>query len=99
MKMTIVGKGQRRSGKSSKSGKEYDFTAIYCIRAANGVEGHLAEEISFNHRSSLVFPDVHVGDVVNVSYDKNGFLEDFSVIEKAGKPATENNLKINRPNT
>jgi len=94
-KKEVVGIGQRRSGKSAK-GTDYDFTPLYCLSTKAEVDGELAEEITFSHRSGMIFPDVHVGDIINVSYDKRGFLEEFEVVEKAG---TGKGLKLNSGNS
>ena len=95
MKYNVIGIGPRRSGTSSKGGKPYDMTALYCICTAADVTGHKAEEIVFNHLSGITFPDISVGDIIDVGYDKRGFMVDFALAEKAaGK-----NLKINASQT
>jgi len=78
----VVGIGERRNGTSSKTGRPYDFTAIYCTRPANNVTGLMAEEVTFSHTSGLTFPNIAVGDTINVSYDKRGFLQELSIAEK-----------------
>jgi len=81
----IVGIAERRSGTAARSGKPYDFTAIYCTYPAENVKGVVAEEIMFSHTSGLTLPDVAVGDTINVSYDKRGFLQGLTIAEKGGK--------------
>jgi len=95
MKAEILGIGQRRSGTSKSSGKPYDFTTIYCAYSASDVVGEKVEEIIFSHLSGIAFPDIHVGDIIHVSYDRRGFLEEIDIVEKVGKTPQVGNLKIN----
>ena len=82
---TVVGIGDRRAGTASRTGKPYDFTAIYCTYPADKVKGVVAEEIMFSHLSGLTLPDITVGDTISVSYDKRGFLQGLTIAEKGGK--------------
>ena len=95
MKVEILGIGQRRSGTSKSSGKLYDFTPFYGAYSAGDVDGKKVEEITFSHLSGIVFPSIQVGDIINVSYDRKGYLEELSIIEKGGKVPQGGNLKIN----
>jgi len=81
---TIVGIGERRTGTASRTGRPYDFTAIYCNYPADKVKGVVAEEIMFSHLSGLTLPDIAVGDTISVSYDKRGFLQGLTIAEKSG---------------
>ena len=80
----VVGIADRRTGTASRTGKPYDFTAIYCTYTADKVKGHVAEEVMFSHHSGLTLPDISVGDTIQVSYDKRGFLQSLTVVEKSG---------------
>jgi hypothetical protein len=93
MKYTVVGIGERLSGKSAKNGNQYDFTPIYCFCVSPNVVGHKTEEVSFSHLSKLTFPSqLAVGDIINVEYDKRGFMVGITILEKSdGK----SNVKIN----
>lgn len=93
MKMKILGIGKRRAG-VSKSGKDYDFAYLYCTHEAEDVEGEKTEEVHLNFRSPVNYPAFQVGDIINVSYDKNGFLEEIAVVDKTGK-ASPSSIKIN----
>ena len=84
MKMEVLGIGKRRTG-TSKANKPYDFAYLYCAHTANDVEGEKTEEVHLNYQSAMNFPAFHVGDIISVSYDKSGFLEEIVVVEKAGK--------------
>ena len=79
----VVGIGERRTGTASRTGKPYDFTAIYCTHPAENVKGVVAEEIMFSHTSGLTLPDIAIGDMINVSYDKRGFLQGLTIAEKS----------------
>ena len=79
----VVGIGERRAGTASRTGKPYDFTAIYCTHPAENVRGVVAEEIMFSHLAGLTLPDIAVGDTINVSYDKWGFLQGLTIAEKS----------------
>lgn len=94
MKVQVIGIGQRRSGTSKTSGKQYDGTTIYCIGEANDVVGQKTEEVYFNHLSNITFPEIHVGDIIHVGYNRNGFMEEIRV-EATGKAPQNQNLKIN----
>lgn len=85
MKAQVVGVGQRRSGTGKNSGKPYDGTTIYILSAANDVQGHKAEEVYINHLSSVTFPEVGIGDTIDVQYNRQGFLDEITVVTKAGK--------------
>ena len=78
----IIGIGERRSG-VGKTGKAYDFTALYCTHEAKGVKGHAVEEIMFSHLGDVEFPKVSVGDKINVSYDKRGYIQQVDVVSKS----------------
>jgi len=95
MRMQIVGISQRRAGTAKNSGKPYDGTTIFCIRKANEVVGQKTEEIFMNHLSLISFPEVSVGDIINVGFDRNGFMEEFDVIERSGKTSQNQQLKVN----
>lgn len=82
MKSEVVGIGMRRSGTAKKTGKPYDGTSIYVLTAVNDVEGQKAEEVYFNHLSSVNFPEVHIGDIIDVEYNRQGFLDGVSVVKK-----------------
>lgn len=95
MKVKVIGIGQRRTGTSKTSGKPYDISSFYCAYSTTEVLGEKTEEITFNHFSDIVFPDIQIGDTINVSYDKRGFLEEITIIEKASKAPQVGNLKLN----
>lgn len=96
MKAKILGIGQRHSGTSKKSGKPYDCTSIYCACTASDVVGEKVQEITFNHLVGMDFPDIHVGDIIYISHDNRGYLEEIFVVEKDGKVPQAGNVKINR---
>ena len=81
-KKEIVGIGERRSG-VSKTGKQYDFTPLYCIYEDAKVKGRVAEEIMFSHGGEVSLPNIQVGDVINVFYDKRGFIQHIEVVTKS----------------
>ena len=94
----VAGIGQRRSGTSSKSNRPYDMTALHCLGKAPDVVGNTAEEIIFNHLSGLTFPaDISVGSVIDVSYDRRGFMVDIALVEKSTSGKT--NMRISSANT
>ncbi len=95
MKAKILGIGERHSGTSKSSGKPYDLTSIYCAYSASDVVGEKVEEITLNHLAGMDFSDIHVGDIIHVSYDRRGYLEEFDVLEKSEKTSQVGNLKIN----
>lgn len=98
MKVEIIGIGKRNSGISKKTGNPFNMTAIYGISAAHDLaEGEKAVELTFNHLSDMIFPDLHVGDVVHASHDQRGYLEELEVIEKAS--AGKGNVKLNSGNS
>jgi uncharacterized protein YuzE len=84
MKMIVVGIGQRNKGdRSKKTGKPYDGASIYCLREKSGIEGQEARELYFNFLSSVTYPAVDVGDIINVDYDDKGFVDSVEVLKKA----------------
>jgi len=82
MLLEITGIGQRRSG-VSKAGKDYDGKSVYGLTAARDVEGKKAEEIYFNFQSGFAYPDVKIGDTIDVRYDKNGYITDITIAKKS----------------
>jgi hypothetical protein len=83
MKANVVGIGQRRSGTAKKTGNPYDGTTIYVLTVANDVKGQKAEEVYFNHLSEINFPDdVGIGDVIDVQYNRQGFIDGVSIVSK-----------------
>ena len=80
----VVGIGERRTGTASKTGKPYDFTEIFCVRAAPRVTGQMAEKITLSHTSGLTFPPIAVGDTLNVLFDQQGFMQELTIAEKGG---------------
>ena len=79
----VLGIGERRSGTSSKTGKQYDFTALYVKYELKNVQGHAVEEIMFSHGGDVVLPKISVGDTINVVYDKRGFIQQVDVVQKS----------------
>jgi hypothetical protein len=82
MKMTIIGLGQRRHG-VSKQGKDYDGMSVYGTTTDRDVDGLKAEELYFNYKSRVDYPDVKLGDVIDVRYDKNGWITDITMEKPA----------------
>ena len=77
----VVGVGERRQG-YGKTGKPFDFTPVYCTHELKGVKGVAAEEIMFSHVGEISFPNVSVGDRIEVVYDKRGFIQHVEVVSK-----------------
>jgi uncharacterized protein YuzE len=96
MKYTVVGIGQRLSGTSKSNGKPYDFTSLYCLCTSPDVTGEKAEDVSFSHLSNLTFPNIGIGDIINVDYDKRGYMVGIDVLEKA---VVKSNVKFNTQQT
>ena len=93
----VVGIGERRKGRSKKSGDDYDFTAIYCIYEDTRVKGHIAEEIMFSHLSGIEFADIAVGDKIKVFYDKRGYIQHMEKVEKQSQSNNANDSKGSLP--
>lgn len=83
MQLQVVGIGERRSGEAKKTGRPYDGMSVYCLSAANDVDGMKAEEVYFNYLSSVSFPDVKVGDLIDVDYDRRGYMVSVTLTKEA----------------
>ena len=87
MKLTVYGIGKRNKGeKSKKSGKPYDGTTLHCVtlNTTKDVEaGQAVKEVYMNHLSPIAFPVINIGDVINVEYDENGWLDGIEVLKPA----------------
>jgi hypothetical protein len=94
MKVKVIGIGQRHAGTGKTSGKPYDISNFYCTYSTTEVLGEKTEEITYNHLSGITLPDIQIGDIINVSYDKKGYLEEIIIIEKNKTPQV-GNLKLN----
>ena len=93
MKMQCVGVGTRRSG-TSKTNRPYDMQPLYLILNAPDVVGHKTEEIVLNYLSGMSFPaDIAPGDILEIGYDKRGFLVECSLVEKSTDKG-KSNMKI-----
>ena len=80
MKIQVVGVGQRRSGVSKSTGKEYDGQTIYGIKLDRDVTGHATKEIYLNF-TARDFPVITVGDMLDIDYTDRGFIEDITVLD------------------
>lgn len=96
MKMHVVGVGNRNRGeKSKKSGKPYDGQSVYCIavKAMNEGQGHKVVDLYFDYTRGVQYPDeVYVGDVINVDYNEDGYVEEVELVTRTdadGKPAKD----------
>lgn len=86
MKAQVIGIGTRNRGAASKStGKPYDGQTIYVTTKAHDVVGQKAEEVYFNYLSNLAYPEVSVGDLLDLGYNSKGFLVEVEVVKKAEK--------------
>ncbi|MDR0325034.1 MAG: hypothetical protein LBI19_02925 [Oscillospiraceae bacterium] len=81
MKAQVIGLGQRRSGTAKKTGKPYDGTSVYIMSAASDVQGHKAGEIYLNHLSSVPYPEINVGDIIDIDRNEAGFIEEITVVK------------------
>ena len=79
MKMTVTGIGQRRQGKSAK-GFDYDFTTLYGLTLSKNVHGQKTEEVNVSHINTSV-PEININDIIDIEYNKNGYIENISVIK------------------
>jgi len=80
MKLQIVGVGQRRSGISKSSGKEYDGQTIYGLKHDREVDGQATKEVYLNYMARD-FPKIEVGDIVDIDYTDRGFIDDIVVLD------------------
>jgi hypothetical protein len=85
MKAQVVGIGQRRAGTAKKTGNPYDGTTVYVLSAASDVHGQKAGEIYLNHLSSVPYPDMGIGDTINIDRNEQGFIEEITLVSKAVK--------------
>ena len=87
MKMNVVGISERRQGTGSKSGKAYDGTSLHCtlVRSKDVIEGTAVKEIYVNHLSIPDCPKINVGDLIDVSYDDKGYIEDIEIVKTASQ--------------
>ena len=70
----IVGVGKRRKGIAKKTGRDYDMTPIYAFVDDPEVEGQKTEEIVIDHLSRIQWPQVSLGDQLNIEYNRGGFV-------------------------
>lgn len=83
MKATVAGIEVRRSGISKNTGKEYDGQTIYVLTPDKEVQGSKTEEIYFNYKSRNTYPEVNIGDEINVEYDKKGYIREITKVKAA----------------
>jgi len=78
MLLKVTGIGQRRDG-VSKVGKAYDGQSFYGLTTVHDVEGQKSEEVYFNYMSKIDYPKVKLGDVLDIRYDKSGWVTDITI--------------------
>lgn len=77
MKVTVVGK-EHLSGKSRKTGKDFDSNIAHVTYKKNGVDGQTVESIWLDP-ASYSLSDIQVGKTYDVDRDGRGFICGFTL--------------------
>lgn len=74
--MTVIGK-RTGSFRDHQTGQEIIFGKLYVVYDAKNVEGQVAEAISVKPD---LLKDIPVGEEVELSYNKYGRVQSFSIL-------------------
>lgn len=88
MKVNVVGK-RERSGKSKKTGNDYNCIDLYFTYPASNVTGVVAAEKAFFDSDLDSFPvirQIKPGDVVDLDYGPTGWLVGVELVPAAAAP-------------
>lgn len=82
MMYEVVGK-ERFSGKSKKTGKEYDFTRLYCLygEPVRTCAGNRTEAIDVWSTAGVDLDAVGVGSRIQVFYNRRGYVDTVDVVD------------------
>lgn len=86
MKMTVIGKSERNAGeKSKRTGKPYDGTTLHCAlsKSKEVIEGQAVKTIYWSHLPKDAPKIINIGDVINVDYNQDGYIDEIEVIKAA----------------
>lgn len=97
MRAVIIGKGEVIKGDSKKTGKPYHGQTLYFTYSQKGVEGSATMEQFVDYQGVTDIPIYGIGDIVNLDFDRRGYLNGMEVIipadsltlKNAAKPSTE----------
>lgn len=81
MKIKIEGK-QHLVGTSRKTGKPYDFIAVYYLGKQRGVEGLASQQVSLDP-TDVEYEKIIVGMEYNLEFDNRGYPVSFDPVDKA----------------
>lgn len=79
MKIQVEGKAHLE-GTSKRTGKEYNFNQIHYLAKSHGVVGLAAQTVSLDP-NAYPFNDIIVGGVYNIEFDRNGFVQEFELVD------------------
>lgn len=94
MKVNVVGT-RVRSGKSKKTGNDYNCVDLYFTYPATNVTGVVAAEKAFFDSDLEAFPvirQIKPGDVVDLDYGPTGWLVGLEVVSAGSTPLPKSGM-------
>lgn len=90
MKFEVIGYERVKGEKSRKSGKPYDLRVLHCkdltpFTKSADFGGNKVEQLSvWLYGQDIDFVqrilDIDIGDIIQVFYDRNGYISDVQVV-------------------
>ena len=78
MKIKVYGK-THREGTNRKTGKPYNFNAVYYLGKVPDVEGNTSEQL-FLDPAEYPLETIHVGKEYNVEFNQRGYVVEFAPV-------------------